>query len=381
MQRIEELYTLYLNGTITPAEKQELFECLDQADDSRLIRLADQYFYQEAPENLDHLQAHSEQLLQQIKQRMALTETGRKDRKLWTLLRYTGTAAAILFIVFFIYRYNTTNVTQNTSQTVQVGADVPPGTNRATLTLNNGKTLVLSEKMEGIRVKDGHILYDNGDLLVNGTTVQQVTMTVPRGGKYKLELADGTRVWLNAATSLTYPSAFTGAERIVEVNGEAYFEVQHDSKHPFIVKSGTQTIRVLGTAFNLNTYRHEKAITTLVNGQIALRTGKGDEKILAPGDQAVNNGQAITLSKVLTQDYTAWKDDLIVLHDQDLSDIFKQLERWYDVEFVNTEQLGTRTTLSGEIPRNTNLSAILQALEEQAHVKFEMKGRRIMVRN
>lgn len=258
--------------------------------------------------------------------------------------------------------------------------DIAPGTSRATLTLNNGKTIVLSEKMEGIRVKDGHIHYENGDMLVNQTS-SQITMTVPRGGKYKLQLSDGTRVWLNAATSLTYPTNFSGPERVVEVNGEAYFEVQHDKDHPFLVKSGMQTVRVLGTAFNINTYQGEKAITTLVNGQIALRPAKGDEKILTPGDQAITNGHELTLSKVLTQDYIAWKDDLIVLNNQDLNDIFKQLERWYDVEFINTDLTRTRKTLSGEIPRNTNLSAILQALEEQAHVKFEIKGRRIMIRN
>ncbi|RZK70356.1 MAG: DUF4974 domain-containing protein, partial [Pedobacter sp.] len=192
---------------------------------------------------------------------------------------------------------------------------------------------------------------------------------------------DGTKVWLNASSSLKYPSAFRGSDRVVEVKGEAYFEVYHDSRHPFLAKSGSQVVKVLGTSFNINTYRQDAAITTLVEGRIALHSSKGIEKVLLPGEQALNNGTGLILSKVNTQDYIAWKDDLIVLNNQNLQDVLRQLERWYDVEFVEIDLEPVRKTLSGEIPRNTNLSTILQALEEQTNIRFEIKGRRIMVRN
>ncbi len=258
--------------------------------------------------------------------------------------------------------------------------DIPPGTNKATLVLANGKSIALKENVEGINVTDHLIRYDDGTVLLDHSNSQYLKLVVPRAGKYKLKLSDGTQVWLNAASSLKYPSTFQGAERVVEVQGEAYFEVQHDSEHPFVVKTAKQTIKVLGTAFNINNYSDDKATTTLVHGKIALTSVRGAYKVLAPGDQAIIKGDIFTINKVNTQDYIAWKEDLIVLNDQDIHDVFRQLERWYDVEFVNIDVIKANKTLSGEIPRNTNLSAILQALEEQIHVKFEINGRRIMIK-
>ncbi len=304
--------------------------------------------------------------------------------KVRTIPLYWRYAAAVAFIFFslglLIYSLRKSPAPAYSLSSNNHRKDIAPGTNRATLVFDNGKSIQLSEKMEGISVTENVIRYENGAVLVDHAAQQYLTLAVPRAGKYKLTLSDGTKVWLNAASSLKYPSTFRGRERLVEVQGEAYFEVQHDSAHPFIVKTTQQNVTVLGTAFNVNTYNKDKETTTLVRGRIALTNDRGGKKILLPGDQAVVRGDLFAVSKVNTQDYTAWKDDLIVLNDQDIYDIFRQLERWYDVEFVNMDAIHANKTLSGEIPRNTPLSAILQALEEQTHVKFEINGRRIMIK-
>ncbi len=301
--------------------------------------------------------------------------------KSYWLYAAAATVAVLLSLGMLIYSLSKPSAENGISSAARKHTDIAPGTNRATLVLANGKNIPLSEAVEGISVSGGIISYENGTVVLDHAVQQYLTLTVPRGGKYKLKLADGTQVWLNAASSLKYPSTFQDNERVVEVQGEAYFEVQKDPAHPFIVKTEKQTIKVLGTAFNVNTYSNDKTTTTLLHGSIALTNVKGVDKILLPGDQAVVKADLFKISKVNTQDYIAWKDDLIMLNDQDIHDIFKQLERWYDVEFVNIESIQANKNLSGEIPRNTNLSAILQALEEQIHVKFEINGRRIMIKS
>ena len=168
---------------------------------------------------------------------------------------------------------------------------------------------------------------------------------------------------------------------MVVVSGESYFEVAHDRKHPFIVKSAGQSVTVLGTAFNVNTYTPDKGVVTLISGRINLRTKKGIQKILTPGDQAMVREGNLRISKVDADNFIAWRNDIIVLDDSDIQEIFRQLERWYNVEFVNKGSIGSDKTLSGEIPRNIPLPTILKAIEEQIHVTFKINGRRIMIKS
>lgn len=374
-----------MQDSLTADEALELTTYIDDPSQEALLRKSVGDAWRSFPKNQENDALEVEGIIANLEENVFQQIDGLEDKKIKkrrTVPLYWRYAAAIA--VFFcavgilIYTFrNDLGVSSIDSQK----ADIGPGTHKASLLLANGKTIVLSEKMEGIRVEGNLISYDNGEMLVDQTSPQDLLMKVPRGGKYKLQLSDGTKVWLNATTSLKYPSVFQGTKRIVEVEGEAYFEVHHDSTRPFLVKCGTQTVTVLGTSFNINNYQREEAITTLVDGRIALRATSGAEKILLPGDQAVMNGNSFNLHKVNTQDYIAWKDDLIVLNDQKFQDIFSQLERWYDVEFIGADLVNERRTLSGEIPRNTNLSTILQALEEQLHVKFEIKGRRIMIKN
>ncbi len=382
-ERVKLLFEKYIRKTLTAEEALEFESYIDDPSLEALLRQSVEDTWDNFSESEQADRPALESITKTLEDDVFYRIAELDKKKVKPLSFYWRYAAAVLVLVSALGLLVFKLVTGESKDDFAVNKviTIAPGTNRASLYLADGKEIVLSEKMEGIEVENGLIRYENGATIVGDAKPQELLIAIPRGGKYKLQLADGTKVWLNASSSLRYPSVFSGAERIVEIKGEAYFEVHHDPKHPFLVKSGTQMVRVLGTSFNINTYREDVAITTLVNGKIALHTSKGIEKILLPGEQATNNTNGLSLNKVNVQDYIAWKDDLIVLNNQDLQDVLKQLERWYDVEFVEIDLIPVRKTLSGEIPRNTNLSTILQALEEQANISFEIKGRRIMVRN
>lgn len=289
-----------------------------------------------------------------------------------------ATAIAAVLVLVFTTIYFNRNLPENKLVISDAAQDIPPGTNRATLTLDNGESIVLREDKQGINIGGDDITYTDGTSLTGSDKTQYATLTVPRAGQYQVTLSDGTKVWLNAQTTFKYPVNFKGAERKVEIQGEAYFEVAHNENSPFVVRTSEQTVKVLGTAFNVNTYDGHVA-TTLINGRVQLSNLMQMTKILLPGQRAIGRRDGFDVRYVSTERYVAWKDGLIVLDKQDVHDILTQLERWYDVEFVNITSIDSKAVLSGEIPRDINLSGILQALEQQIHVKFEIEGRRIMI--
>ena len=272
-------------------------------------------------------------------------------------------------------------------------ADVQPGGNRATLTLGDGRTIDLSEKQDGIVVDDGISYLDGSTVLseqVNeGIRVggkQHLTLTTPKGGTYQIKLPDGTVVWLNAASILKYPSRFDGNERVIELEGEAYFDVAiAGAPHvPFKVIAHGQVIEVLGTEFNVSAYADDpETKTTLVEGNVRVKA-VGSEgtnlsssfSYLKPGQQAVTRGSFLDISEVDIFDYTAWRDGMIVLNGARLADVMRQVERWYDV-VVDFPVLKTNKTAYVIINRNENLSSVLKALEETYQVKLKLEGRRV----
>lgn len=272
-------------------------------------------------------------------------------------------------------------------------ADVQPGGNRATLTLGDGRTIDLSEKQDGIIVDDGISYLDGSTVLseqVNeGIRVggkQHLTLTTPKGGTYQIKLPDGTVVWLNAASILKYPSRFDGNERVIELEGEAYFDVAiAGAQHvPFKVIAHGQVIEVLGTEFNVSAYADDpETKTTLVEGNVRVKAvGSGGTNLsssfsyLKPGQQAVTRGSFLDISEVDIFDYTAWRDGMIVLNGARLADVMRQVERWYDV-VVDVPVLKTNKTAYVIINRNENLSSVLKALEETYQVKLKLEGRRV----
>lgn len=271
-----------------------------------------------------------------------------------------------------------------------IATDIPPGGNRAVLTLADGKTIDLDSASAGLlatqsgitvtKTADGRIAYEIKNTPPGKGSIGFNTITTPNGGQYQITLPDESTVWLNAASSLRYPTAFTGNERKVTLTGEAYFEVTRNEQQPFIVESNGQFLEVLGTKFNINAYTNEAAVvTTLITGGIRLYNDADPSgQLLKPGEQAIMDASEFSIKQVAVQDYTSWKDGLIVLNNADLPAIIRQIERWYDVEFEPVS-LPASGTLSGVLPRNVKLSEVLTGLHFHTGTKFKLTGRRVMV--
>ncbi|HWZ36464.1 MAG TPA: FecR family protein [Mucilaginibacter sp.] len=302
--------------------------------------------------------------------------------------RYLQIAAAMLLSLmpFLWYAHIKQNQPVITNQNTK--HDFAPGINKAILTLANGSTIVLNNVKNGTVSRQSNInVIKMGNQLSYRSTdekngvVAYNTVTIPRGGKYQqIILADGTRVWLNTASSLRFPTFFGGKERDVELTGEAYFEVAKNKKKPFNVITANQHIKVLGTHFNVNAYADESVTkTTLLEGSVKLYSGDKSIRI-APGQQSVlevqkgfkiNNG--LDLDEVM-----AWKNDMFQFDEADIQTIMRQVGRWYDVDVVFNGPISTRT-YHGRISRNSNSSEVLKILELSG-VNFTIEGRKIVVK-
>lgn len=264
--------------------------------------------------------------------------------------------------------------------------DIAPGGNKAILKLSNGKQIILTGVKTGMLANesnvsinksgDGTIVY-NSDNQTNAAVDSETfnVMETPKGGKYTIGLADGTKITLNAASSLKFPVSFKGAERMVELTGEAYFEVAKDKKHPFIVKSGKERIQVLGTQFNVNNYADEGSVkTTLLEGSVMIN----DKTILKPGEQAVFSIAGLRVNQVDTELAVAWKNNKFMFERARIQDIMKMVERWYDVEVIYEGEI-PRDEFGGSVSRFDKVSKVLNILELTGNVHFRIEGRRIIV--
>lgn len=301
-------------------------------------------------------------------------------------LPYAAAVAIVLSIGLFLLNKEPGH---NNHVVERLADDIPPGGNRATLTLADGRIVPLSETQAGIVVTDGIAYLDGSSVFEeqrNKETREQghdelLTLTTPKGGTYQITLPDGTKVWLNAASTLKYPNHFDGDKRVIEVVGEAYFSVKHDAKRLFKVVSNGQEVQVLGTEFNISAYLDDPEVkTTLVEGKVRLSLASDKSVVLTPGQQATNRGSSFEVKHVDIFDYTAWRNGIIVLNGARLPDVIRQLERWYNVA-IELPELETNKTAYVMINRNENLSSVLKALEETYHVKLKLEGRRVSVIN
>ncbi|MDQ0638926.1 transmembrane sensor [Pedobacter sp. W3I1] len=315
-----------------------------------------------------------------------LSPSGR-SMNLITVKRIAIAASVILCFslgLYFMSGRNTSPVTAKTEL-----KDILPGGHKALLTLADGTVVDLDEakngqiaKQNGIvirKAKNGQLEYiikENPNTSLTGFN----TISTPRGGQYQVSLPDGTKVWLNAATTLKYPYAFAKNERLVELNGEAYFEVSKDHSRPFRVKTNAQTVEVLGTHFNINAYNDETAVkTTLLEGAVKVSTASGTVN-LHPGEQSqlnTNNARLIVDRQIDIDKEMAWKNNIFSFDNDDLQTIMRQISRWYDVDVVYQGKI-TPEKYVGEIPRNSNLAEVFKILELN-HVHIEVKGKVLTV--
>ena len=265
---------------------------------------------------------------------------------------------------------------------------ISPGRQAASLTLGNGKKIFLSDQQPGkvaqeagvtiTKTSNGELIYEIKDKKnkVSGFN----TLATKNGETYRVRLPDGSTVWLNAASSMKYPASFqNSAERIVQLSGEAYFEIYKDRKHPFIVKSRGQQVEVLGTHFNVNAYNDEPAVvTTLLEGSVRLKSDRGTVKVLKPGQQAELTNGGISIQQADMRLVTAWKDGYFRFSDESLQSVMRKISRWYNVEVAFQKGL-PEDTYSGAVTRHSDLRQVLEIMEGANNIHFTIKGRRIII--
>lgn len=310
----------------------------------------------------------------------------------WT--RLTAAAVFILLIGAGIFYYYGNDRFDDIKELELAGRHIEAGGNKAYLTLANGKRIALTDQPDGkvaseagikiSKTADGALIYTADDatkgMEFKGTSVNKIE--TPNGGQYQIHLPDGTKIWLNAASTIKYAVNFTsGRERRVELTGEAYFDVAKDKKHPFFVKTSGQEVKVLGTHFNINCYKEEHKIkTTLIEGSVQVHTleGSGKNEMLKPGQQSVLSGVNIIIMPADTEVALAWKNGLFTFKDEPLENIMYQIARWYDVEVVYVGDIASRH-FEGTVSRAKNISEVLRKFQLTKNVHFKIEGRRITV--
>lgn len=311
------------------------------------------------------------------------TGTASAPQPLWPRM----IAAAAIFIIFAagFYFFNAGKSRSNT-----LAADIAPGGNKAILTLSNGQQIVLNEVAKGelstqsgisvSKSKDGELVYTVIDANKDSTENNRNTISTPKGGQYTIMLSDGTKVMLNSASSLTFPTSLKGRNRQVELSGEAYFEVAKQKDSRFRVVSGLQTVEVLGTHFNVNAYTDEETIkTTLLEGSVKVSTASASA-VIEPGEQAVwNRSSENELSKrrIDIDKETAWINGVFTFEGDDLKSIMRQVARWYDVNVIYEGPINEEKYFGG-ISRNSKLSAVFKILELN-NVNFKVSGKTVKV--
>lgn len=367
MQDLNGLYTRYLNKQCSPEEVRTLLAHFHLKGDKSSLRLR---ILQELEKDDNEATSSPEieRALTRVHQRLiddiAINSAPSKIKRIYP---YAGAAAILLGVLmagWLVKRY-----TKDRSPIVENQIDVAPGGNKATLIVENGGTIDLSETTTGIVIgndityMDGTPVQQQNGTALSGERISQLVLTTPKGGTYRVTLSDGTTVWLNAASSLKYPNRFTGNERTVALVGEAYFEVSKGV--PFKVVSRGQTVEVLGTQFNVSAYADEQQVqTTLVEGVVQIAAESQPEVMqLQPGEQSTLTATHLEKSRVSIASVVSWKEGLFSFHETELRVVMNQLSRWYDVK---VEYQGTipPTFYYGAISRKETLSAVLDLLRQ-----------------
>jgi transmembrane sensor len=308
--------------------------------------------------------------------------------RLWPRIAAAASIIMCLSIggYFLLHKRGPQQIAQNQIQ------EILPGGNKAILTLANGQQISLSDAKNGKLAYQGSTAINktaNGNVVYNASKseiespkseIQYNTINTPNGGKWNLTLADGTKVWLNAASSIKYPAAFRGSSRQVEITGEAYFEVAHNASKPFRVVSNGQTVEDIGTHFNINAYDDEPAIkTTLTEGRVKI--SKGDESaILKPGQQAViqPGDDNITVREADTEEALAWQNGYFRFNNEKIESIMRKLSKWYNVEVVYVGKV-SEEGYYGKISQSKSIAEVLKILEKAKGVHFKIEGRKVTV--
>lgn len=400
--RLSYLFQAYVNKTATPAERDEFMQMVEQAENDEQVKsLLTTTWEQHTSQSRPISDSKGEEMLAAILQKRKSDKpvaiiTSRPASWWW---QRAAAAAILLFAFTGGYRWLTNKPTGQLSETKQLPANdtIVPGGNKAELTLADGSKILLDSTQQGTLTKQGDAKVINLNTAVlaydaHKATVREVvynTLSTPRGGQYQLLLADGTKVWLNASSSIRFPVTFTGKERNVSITGEAYFEVAKNPAMPFIVHFSSPTgiptdvgregvVEVLGTHFNIMAYDDEGSInTTLLEGSVRVSNGT-QNKILKPGQGAkiLQTGD-IKTGKTDIEAVMAWKNGWFQFNSLDVKRIMRQVARWYDVEVVYEGNIPT-SHFSGIVNRNNNIAQVLKIMQAGG-VNFKIAGRKVIV--
>ncbi len=393
VSRLEYLFECYVNRKCSEEEEKELMALIKDERNEPRLKLLIEKALNETEAELELPGQVSADILHRIlnAQTADVVMIAKRRSKIKVML----SAAAVIVIlllagIFYEVQQQDISVKNKTASIVssEKNKAIVPGGNHARLVLADGTTIVLDSVQNGtIQHVGASVSKQNGMLVYNGKIhskpgmpVTFNTLNTPRGGQYMVVLPDGSKVWLNASSSLRFPTAFVGKKREVELTGEAYFEVAKNKEMPFYVNVKGMQVEVLGTHFNVNAYADDNSIkTSLLEGSVKIsRDGASD--FLKPGQQAVlrKSDSNIEIKPANMDEVMAWKNGLFQFSGANITTIMKEIGRWYDVDIVFDGPVPVRT-FEGKISRDAELSEVLKILE-LSNVKFSVEGKKIVVR-
>lgn len=369
----------FATASFTPEEQEEFVNWVKQADRAGL-EAAWQLFSEMDANNPDH-EAPPIAFREALERRLDLADRPARIHRFRWYAAAGVLAATVGLSIFFLADRNKNQAEPGSPVIAKI--DLPPGGNKATLTLSGGRTIALEDIPDGkLAMENGVNIQKNADgqLIYSVTgSVEKTdeaifnTISTPKGGQYQVSLPDGSMVWLNAASSLSFPVNFTGKQRKVSITGEAYFEIKKNRNQPFVVQSGNQEVEVLGTEFNINSYLPGSISTSLVEGSVkVINISSREQVILQPGKQTVLNSQEIVTNGFNVENVTSWRKGLFSYTNASLNTVMNDFERWYDVEVVYEGSVPD-FDFTGDIPRKLKASQFLEIMSSY-QVKFNLEA-------
>lgn len=342
------------------------------------------------------LSSLDDKIYRQILDKMETEKSKGQNRlRIYQSISIAATLILAIAISLYLYSFEEKTEPQNFAE-LSSKNDIAPGNNKAILTLADGSKISLDDASAGFvarqgsisitKTEDGQIVYGKNESDVPEIDAAAAnTIQTPKGGRYKISLPDGSKVWLNSASTLTYPTKFTRFERKVNLTGEAYFEIERNQNRPFRVESNNQIVEVLGTHFNINSYDNEDYIkTTLLEGsvRVSLNSEQPNAQLLKPGQQSLTSSsqREIKVQSTDTEKAIAWKNGYFKFKNTPIKEIMKEIERWYDVELIYDGKLAP-DEFTGYISTDVKISGVLKMLEESGGIKFTVKGRKLKVKS
>lgn len=388
--RIAALLACRKLGVLSEAQNEELKQWEAAGGHDKVVRHIMNYnSFREWNSRMDELEVNEQ--WSAFLSRMQAIRAQKRQARVRVIRLYSAVAAVVLLVVALsvVWQFNSGKSEVDTLASI----DIEPGTQSAQLILDNGQVVdlnasgsdVLTEGAVTIANADGVLSYSDEQAASSAgaetTEIKYATnrLSIPRGGEYQLVLPDGSRVWLNSETELSYTVPFGPGERHVNLKGEAYFEIASNKDKPFVVATASQKIEVLGTHFNVSAYTDDQStVTTLVEGRVKVEYTKGDKspevKFLKPSDQLVLNTSTFEaeINQVDTDAYTAWKDGRFVFKSETLESMLHKVSRWYDVQVDIKDESLKQIRFTGNIPRYKNMNSLLKVLAVETSVHVEM---------